>query len=273
VEESLAMDLGLQGRACLVTGASGGIGSATARALAAEGARLMLAGRRADVLERTADACRAAGSLRAETVAVDLTGPDGAGQLLSVMLDRLGGIEVLVNCAGITGTRPLQELPDAAWQEQWDLHVMAPMRLMRAAAPRMAASRWGRIVNVTSSSARRPSGSLDMAYSVTKAAQLSLSRAFADRFAASGVLVNAVTPGAVDGDMWLVEGGLADQMARRTGENREQVMEQMASRTPRGRLGSEDEVAAVIVFLCSGQAANVSGAAWAVDGGSVPTIF
>ncbi|HET9720574.1 MAG TPA: SDR family oxidoreductase [Solirubrobacteraceae bacterium] len=267
------MDLGLQGRTCLLTGASGGIGSATARALAAEGAQLMLAGRRDEALERVARDCRKAGSPSAHTAAIDLTGADAATQLVSATVKRLGGIDALVNCAGTTGTRPLDELPDEAWQEQWDLHVMASMRLMRAAAPRMAENRWGRIVNVVSSSAKRPSGSLDMAYSVTKAAQLSLSRAFADRFAAAGVTVNAVAPNAVDGDMWLTQGGLADQMAARSGHTREQVMEQMAARTPRGRLGTEEEVAAVIVFLCSAQAANVTGAAWTVDGGSVPTIF
>jgi 3-oxoacyl-[acyl-carrier protein] reductase len=147
------------------------------------------------------------------------------------------------------------------------------MRLMRCAAPLMADRGWGRIVNVTSSSAKRPSGSLDMSYSVTKAAQLSLSRAFADRFAGRGVLVNAVAPGPIEGDMWLADGGLAEQLASRSETTPEEVLRNLAARTPRGKLGSEREVAAVIAFLCSDSAANVAGAAWSVDGGSVPTIF
>lgn len=253
----------------MVTGASGGIGSATARALAGEGADLVLVGRRGEALEQVRQACEAAGPGRSGVVSADLTEPGAPDQILAAA----GRLDVLVNCAGITGVRPLEELPDEAWQEQWDVHVMAPMRLMRALAPRMAAAGWGRIVNVTSSSAKRPSGSLDMAYSVTKAAQLSLSRAFADRFAARGVTVNAVAPGAIEGEMWLTRGGLAEQLAARTGHSTHEVMEQMASRAPRGRLGTEAEVAAVIVFLCSEQAANVTGAAWSVDGGSVPTIF
>ncbi|HWD85792.1 MAG TPA: SDR family oxidoreductase [Solirubrobacteraceae bacterium] len=263
------MDLGLNGRICVVTGATGGIGSATARLLAREGAGLVLVGRRLDALERVRQDCIEAGADQPRIVTADLTQPDAPEPILAAA----GRLDVLVNCAGITGTRPLEELPDEAWQEQWDLHVMASMRLMRAAAPRMAEQRWGRIVNVTSSSAKRPSGSLDMAYSVTKAAQLSLSRAFADRFASQNVMVNAVAPGAIDGDMWLTDQGLAEQMAARTGHSKQEVMEQMASRAPRGRLGTEEEVAAVIVFLCSEQAANVSGAAWTVDGGSIPTIF
>ncbi len=257
----------------MITGASGGIGSATARALAAEGAKLLLVGRRRDALSRVTQACLEAGAPATSAVTLDLTDPDAAERVRAAATDELGGFDVLVNNAGLTGTRDLNDLTDADWQQQWDLHVMASMRLMRAAAPIMAAQGWGRIVNVTSSSAKRPSGTLDMAYSVTKSAQLSLSRAFADRFADQGVLVNAVAPGAIEGDMWLVADGLADQVAARGGQTREQVMEQMASRTPRGKLGSEDEVAAVIAFLCSEQAANVTGAAWSVDGGSVPTIF
>ena len=150
---------------------------------------------------------------------------------------------------------------------------MASMRLMRAAAPVMAERGGGRVVNVASSAAKRPSGSMDPAYSVTKAAQLSLSRVFADRYARQGVLVNAVTPGAVAGSMWLSEGGLADSLAERRGSAREEVLETTAARIPLGRMAEEDEIAAVIVFLCSERASNVVGAAWSVDGGTVPTIL
>ena len=112
-----------------------------------------------------------------------------------------------------------------------------------------------------------------MAYSVTKAAELSLSRAFADLFAARGVLVNSVSPGPVAGDLWLAPGGLADQSAQARGISREEVLEATASRQPIGRLGTEQEIAAVIVFLCSEPASNVAGAAWSVDGGAVPVII
>jgi NAD(P)-dependent dehydrogenase (short-subunit alcohol dehydrogenase family) len=107
---------------------------------------------------------------------------------------------------------------------------------------------------------------------VTKAAELSLSRVFADAFAAKGVLVNAVTPGAIEGELWTEEGGLADQIAARTGSTREKVLDATRASSPLGRMGTDDEIAAVIVFLCSKPASYVAGAAWAVDGGSVPTI-
>jgi 3-oxoacyl-[acyl-carrier protein] reductase len=206
---------------------------------------------------------------RGADVELDVTVPDAGERVLAACP---GPPWALVNSAGTSRARGLDDLADDDWQQQWELHVMAPMRLMRALAPAMAGVGGGRIVNVSSSSGRRPSGRLDASYSVTKAAQLSLSRVFADAFAAKGVLVNAVTPGAIEGETWTEEGGLADQIAARTGSTREEVLEATRSSPPLGRLGTDDEVAAVIAFLCSERASNVAGAAWAVDGGSVPTI-
>jgi 3-oxoacyl-[acyl-carrier protein] reductase len=265
------MDLGLRDRACVVTGASGGIGRATAVALGGEGASVLLLGRREDTLRELAEACRAAGG-RGEPLALDVTAPDAGDRTLQACLERFGRIDALVNGAGTSAVRPMEELTDEEWQAQWELHVMAPMRLMRAAAPEMARRGWGRIVNVCSSSGKRPS-STNMAYSVTKAAELSLSRAFADLFASRGVLVNAISPGPIGGDLWLSPGGLADQQAQARGVSREEVLELTASRVPVGRLGTEEEIAAVIVFLCSEPASNVAGASWSVDGGAVPVII
>jgi 3-oxoacyl-[acyl-carrier protein] reductase len=149
---------------------------------------------------------------------------------------------------------------------------MGPMRLMKKAAPAMAERGWGRIVNVCSSSGKRPS-TRNAAYTVTKAAQLSLSRVFADEYAARGVLVNAVAPGPVATELWTGEEGMAAQAARRSGTTRAQELEAAAAKIPIGRLGTPEEIAAVVVFLCSEQASNVAGAAWSVDGGTVPFAF
>jgi 3-oxoacyl-[acyl-carrier protein] reductase len=265
------MDFGLRDRACVVTGASGGIGRATAVALAREGASVMLVGRRVEVLDEVVRECARAGG-SGQPLALDVTAVDAGSRVLSECLDRFGRIDALVNGAGTSEVRSMEDLTDEEWQAQWELHVMAPMRLMRAAAPAMAERDWGRIVNVCSSSGKRPS-STNMAYSVTKAAELSLSRAFADLFAERGVLVNSVSPGPIAGDLWLAPGGLADQQASARGVSREEVLESTASRVPIGRLGTEEEIAAVIVFLCSEPASNVAGAAWAADGGTVPVII
>jgi 3-oxoacyl-[acyl-carrier protein] reductase len=245
------MNLGIEGRVCVVTGGTRGIGAATARMLAQEGARVL------SVSRHGAD------------VELDVTAPDAAERLLEACP---GPPWALVNNAGTSQARALEDLTDADWQQQWDLHVMAPMRLMRTFAPAMAEAGGGRIVNVSSSSGRRPSGRLDASYSVTKAAELSLSRVFADAYASKGVLVNAVAPGAVEGELWTEEGGLADQIAARSGKTRDEVLESTRQSPPVGRMGTDDEVAAVIGFLCSELASNVAGAVWAVDGGTVPTV-
>ena len=264
------MDLGLNGRACIVTGASRGIGLATARGLCAEGAHVLLTARDEDGLEQAARECAAAGG-RTETLALDVTEPDAGERLVAAAEDRFGRLDVVVNNAGTSRARPLTELTDEEWQAQWELHVMAPLRLMRVAAPLMASRGEGRIVNVCSSAGKRPSLT-NAAYSVTKAAQLSLSRVFADTYAGDGVLVNAVAPGPVASPLWTDPGGLADQVAAAQGIDREQALEAQRAKVPLGRFGSPEEIAAVVVFLCSRQAANVTGAAWSVDGGAVATI-
>ena len=243
------MNLGLEGRVCVVTGGTRGIGAATARMLSREGARVLTVARRGADIE------------------LDVTDPDAGQRVLQACPEPPWA---LVNNAGTSQARALEDLTDADWQEQWELHVMAPMRLMRALAPAMAEVGGGRVVNVSSSSGRRPSGRLDACYSVTKAAELSLSRVFADAFASRGVLVNAVAPGPVEGELWTGEGGLADQIAARTDSTREDVLAATRAGPPLGRMATDDDVAAVITFLCSERASNVAGASWAVDGGSVP---
>jgi 3-oxoacyl-[acyl-carrier protein] reductase len=238
------MDLGIGGRRAVVTGASRGIGAAVVRLLRAEGAQVV-------------EVSRSGG--------IDVTAPDAA--------ERLGEApDILVNNAGTTPIRELEALEDGDWQEQWEISVMAPMRLMRAWVPVMAERGWGRVVNVASSAGKRPSG-INAAYSVGKAALLSLSRVYADAYAGDGVAVNAVAPGVVEGSMWLAEGGLADQVAAAQGISREEALAGMRAKPPVGRAGTEEEVAAVIAFLCSERASYVAGAAWSVDGGSVPVIL
>jgi 3-oxoacyl-[acyl-carrier protein] reductase len=246
------MDLGLEGRICVVTGASRGIGAATARMLAQEGARVLSVARHDAELE------------------LDVTDRDAGERVLAACGDTPWA---LVNNAGGSRARPIEELTDADWQEQWEVHVMASMRLMKALAPAMAEAGGGRIVNVASSSGKRPSRRLDASYSVTKAAQLSLSRVFADAYAAEGVLVNAVAPGPVSTLAWTGDGGLADEIARRSGSTRDEVLAATGAGAPIGRMGTDEEIAAVIVFLCSERASDVAGAAWSVDGGTMASII
>ena len=242
------MDLGIAGRTAVVTGSSRGIGAAVARVLEAEGARIVHVSR---------------------GKGIDVTAADAADRIAGA---AGGAVDILVNNAGTSFVRGLHDLTDDDWQAQWELHVMAPMRLMRAFAPGMAERGWGRIVNVTSSSGKRPSAT-NAAYSVSKAAQLSLSRVFADHYAARGVLVNAVAPGPVETELWLEEGGLADQAAAAKGIDRDAALGSSAQKIPLGRFATAEEAADVIAFLCSERASTVAGAAWSADGGTVPVII
>lgn len=266
------MDLGLAGRVCVVTGGSRGIGLETARMLRAEGAKVLLVARDAG---RLADAAEGldGGDEEIATLPLDITIVDAGEQMLGAALEAFGGVDVLVNNAGAAKYRDIFEVPDKDWRAQYELNVMAPLRAMKAIAPVLAERGWGRIVNVCSTAAKRPTQTMPE-YSVTKAAELSLSRLFADRYVREGVLVNAITPGAVEAEMWLEPGGLLDQHVEKTGAaDRESALAGLAAARPNGRFAQAEEIAATIVFLCSERASYVAGAAWSVDAGTVQVII
>jgi 3-oxoacyl-[acyl-carrier protein] reductase len=270
------MDLGLAGRGCVVTGASSGIGRETALQLCAEGAKVLLVARGEERLAAaTEEAARVAEPADGEAAALslDVTAEDAGLRMLAACAERFGALDVLVNNAGAAQWRDLDDVPDEDWRAQYELNVMAPLRAMRAAIPPMTERGWGRVVNVCSTAGKRPSSAM-AEYSVAKAAELSLSRLFADRYAKSGVLVNAVAPGPVEAEMWMEPGGLLDESMQMTGAaSREEALAEAGSKRPIGRLAQAGEIAATIVFLCSERASYVAGAAWSVDGGTVQVII
>ena len=249
------MDLGLDGKACLVTGSTGGIGLEVARQLLIEGAHVVTCGRGGapDVGESA-------------HVSVDLSHAGGPERAVAVAVSQLGRLDVLVNNVGIARHARFEDVPDEEWDAYWQLNVMSYVRATRAALPHLL-ERGGAIVNVSSTAGKRPSTGMPH-YSVTKAAVLSLSRLIADLYAAQGVRCNAVTPGPTETDAWLGPGGLAEQQG-----DRDEVLAKVGSGRPLGRMARPDEIAAVVVFLCSERASYVTGAAWSADGGTVPIIL
>ena len=261
------MDLGLSERVCVVTGSTAGIGLETARLLAAEGANVVVCAR-ATARPEAARADTGA----ALAVSCDLASREGPAELIERTEEAFGRVNCLVNNVGVAVQRSLDDVTDEDWDALWQLNVMSYVRTIRAAVPGMRARGSGRIVNVSSTAGKRPSAGMPD-YSVTKAAVLSLSRLVADVYAKDGILCNAVCPGPTRSAAWLGEGGLADQVAARTGKPREQVLEDMGKGRPIGRMAEPLEIASVIAFLCSSRASYVTGAAWGADGGTVPVII
>jgi 3-oxoacyl-[acyl-carrier protein] reductase len=249
------VDLGLDGKRCLVTGSTAGIGLEVVRQLASEGAQVVSCGRR--------DAPRAGEMAH---VVADLSEAGEPARAVVEAAAALDGLDVLVNNVGIARHARFEDVPDDEWDAYWQLNVMSYVRAIRAALPYLRGG-GGAIVNVSSTSAKRPSTGMPH-YSVTKAAVLSLSRLVADLYAGNGIRCNAVTPGPTETDVWLGAGGLADQQGERSA-----VLAKVGSGRPLGRMARPDEIAAVIVFLCSERASYVTGAAWSADGGTVPIII
>jgi NAD(P)-dependent dehydrogenase (short-subunit alcohol dehydrogenase family) len=248
------VELGLKDKVCVVTGASEGIGAETARLLHAEGARVVTASRRDE----------GPGTLH---VAADLSRPGEPQRVIATTLESFGRVDCLVNNLGWAEIHKFDELTEEIWERSWQINVMSAVRATQAALPGMRQRRDGAIVNVSSTAGKRPSTGMPE-YSVTKAAMLSFSRLVADLYSREGIRCNAVTPGPTQSPAWLSEGGLADQQG-----SREDALARSAAGRPIGRMAQPDEIATVIVFLCSDRASYVTGAAWSVDGGTVPIII
>ena len=251
------MDLGLRDRVCIVTGSTGGIGLATARLLAAEGARVVTSGR-STAGPRVGEALH---------VPCDLAQPGEPERLVEATVEELGGLDCLVNNVGLARIAKFEEVPDDEWEAYWQLNLMSYVRSIRAALPAFRARGRGVVVNVSSTAGKRPSTGMPH-YSVVKAAVLSLSRLVADLYAKDSIRCNAVTPGPTATEAWVGDGGLADQQGER-----EEVLAKVGAGRPLGRLAEPEEIASVIAFLCSDRASYVTGSAWSADGGTVPIII
>jgi NAD(P)-dependent dehydrogenase (short-subunit alcohol dehydrogenase family) len=258
------MDLDLSGRVAVVTGASRGIGLAIVRALVAEGVRVIAGAR-----THTDELAALAEGGQVLTVPVDLADPAGPARLV----EQAGGrIDILVNNVGSAPARTggFLSVTDEQWQASINLNLLPAVRSTRAALPVMLAAGRGAIVNVSSVNARLPDPTV-IDYGAAKAALANFSKALSKEVAASGIRVNTVSPGPVSTGLWLGGDGVAQTIARATGQRPEEVANAAAAASATGRFSRPEEVADLVVLLASDRAANVTGADIAVDGGLVPT--
>jgi len=244
------MDLGLQGRVALVTGASKGIGAAIAAALAAEGASVAISSRSRERIDAAASAIGATG------FAWDSADVQGAAGLVAAVGEALGPVDVLVcNTGGPPSGPDALAFGVADWEAAHRTLVLAPMALVAAAVPGMRERRWGRVLNVVSTTAREPVPALMLSNS-HRAAMLAAFKTVARQVAADGVTLNSVLPGRIDTDRLAELSGSAE--AARAAARQD---------VPAGRLGTVEEFAAAAAFLCSAPAGYVTGAVLPVDGG------
>jgi NAD(P)-dependent dehydrogenase (short-subunit alcohol dehydrogenase family) len=262
------MDLGLEGRVALVTGAGSGIGLATVRGLLAEGAAVVAADLEPDA------AAEGAPPERLATLRCDLASESGCAAAVTFTLERFGTIDVLVNNVGVCPHRDgFLAVTDSDWKELLELNFFSMVRCCRAAIPAMLEHERGSIVSLSSDAGHIP-GPYFVDYALTKGMMRLLSKALANEFASRGIRSNTVSPGPTRTAPWET-GEFMDEMAAEWGVDRETAIERFVRDVrgmPLGRLGAAEDVAAAIVFLASDRAAQITGSDYRIDGGLIPTV-
>jgi NAD(P)-dependent dehydrogenase (short-subunit alcohol dehydrogenase family) len=246
------LNLDLSGRTTVVTGASSGIGRGVAEAMAEAGANLVLVGRDEMRLRETVEAVKRR-SVEAEPVAVELTADDAASTIVEAAMNRFGALNILVNCAGIFEPQPFETQPLESFDRQMAVNVRAPFALTQAALPHLRPD--GAVVNI-SSIAGYAGFPQSAAYCATKGAVELMTRALATELGPQGVRVNCVAPGNIRTPMNAGQFAASPEYER-----------SLEDKTPLGRIGETEDIAAAVVFLASPAAKFVNGASWLVDGG------
>ncbi|MBL6940593.1 MAG: 3-oxoacyl-[acyl-carrier-protein] reductase [Rhodospirillales bacterium] len=238
----------LTGKRALVTGASGGIGGAIAKALHAQGAEVALSGTRTEALE----ALKVELGSRAHASPADLGSPDGAAALFADAAESMGGVDILVNNAGLTRDNLSMRMQDEEWEQVLDVNLTAAFRLSKACLRGMMKNRWGRIVSITSIVG--VTGNPGQAnYAASKAGLIGMSKSMAQEVASRSITINCLAPG-------FIETPMTDALG-------DEQKEKLLVGIPSGRLGCVDDIAAGVVYLASDEAAYVTGQTLHINGG------
>ncbi len=259
------MDMGIAGRSALVCGASKGLGLGCAQALAAEGVQVTLVARTAPALEAAAEAIRKASGVRVTTVAADITTPDGRAAALAAC----PAPDILVTNAGGPPPGDFRDWNRDDWIKALDANMLTPIELIKATVDSMIAQRFGRIVNITSSSVKAPIDILGLSNGA-RSGLTGFVAGLARKIAPHNVTLNNLLPGAFDTDRLNVTMTGAASKQNRTIE---EVRAQRAAAIPAGRFGTPAEFGAFCAFLCSVQAAYMTGQNLLLDGGAYPGTY
>ncbi len=269
------MKLGIEGKTAVITGGDSGIGLATAKILASEGANIILSDIKQDSLDKAAEELRAyAANAKIIAQAADLSNYDSVLKLAEVADKEFGGANILINCAGARGAAgDFLTLTDEDWQKTIDTDLMGAVRVCRAFIPQLQKNGWGRVVLVASENAFQPYEE-ESPYNACKAGIINLSKCLSRAYSNDGLLFNCISPAFIETPM---TDAMMDERAKNEGTSREEAVKSfLKSDRPNlevGRRGTAEEVANVIAFLSSELASFVNGSNYRVDGGSVESAF
>lgn len=264
------MDMGIHGKIAIVTGASSGIGRSTAINLAQEGVHLVLCGRQITELEKTAALCSHE-QIETLIISEDLADLDAPKRILQHAIERFGKVHILVNSAGETEVTDTIAVDQSLWKTTFDNLFLSIVRMCDTVVPELCRQNWGRIINVSSSVVKDPSGAGP--YDAAKSALISYTKNLANEIAVDGVLANCVCPGTTRTPLWTGAGRIGEQLADATGQSPEELLREIAESIPLGRIAEPNEIADVIVFLASDRSSYVTGSCIFIDGGQTSTPY
>ena len=258
------MDLGIEGRVALLTGASRGIGYACAMALAAEGVRVAICARGRAATEAAARDIAAETGGDATAFVADVSRPEAVDRLLSEVAEAMGGVDILLANNGGPPRGGFDALDDDHWQEGFDVTMMSTVRLIRGVLPGMRERKWGRVLTVVSSSVRQPVDRLDLSNAL-RPGIVGLFKSLAVTMGKDNVLFNCVAPGRIMTERFLAG-------SKNAGMTEEAYAAKHQATVPLGRIGRPDEIADVVAFLASERASYINGATVIVDGGMIRSL-
>ena len=261
------LDLSLKGKRAVVTGASLGIGEAVVKMLSDHGASVTFCARNKDAIKNLSDYKSESPDSKIKGLIADMSDAKSTENFIKETLEY-GPIDILVNNVGASPSRNFLYMSDQDWQDLHELNLLSAVRCTRSFLPHMREQKWGRVIMISSSAGKYPSAAL-IDYGATKSAMISISKSLAKKYGRDGVLVNSVLPGLIHTAMWERAAG---EIAESSGSSAEEVIKKNGFSVPIGRYGTSEEVAALVVFLCSNAASYINGSAIEVDGGQAGHI-